>query len=156
MQKDNYQPVCIIDEKIGTFTLNAEFSWFENAEFQWLGQPCEVYLETDKLAGNTAEQSYQHFLKLQASLKQWDEKFRKFSAENLTASANEWQSEGEEEPVSAITEEKFAERMKISSVSVSPNGDLTVYYHDDNMFWGHSIEISANISGKIESASIAG
>ena len=38
---------------------------------------------------------------------------------------------------------------------INPEGDMVVYYHDDAMFWGHTVEVNANISGEILDADIA-
>lgn len=39
---------------------------------------------------------------------------------------------------------------------IAPDGDITLYYHDDDMFWGHAVEVDANISGEILDAEIVG
>lgn len=151
------QPIYIKDEKAGIFTLNRDLSWFENEEFDWMGIEAEVSLETDEDEGETAEKAYQHFQKFYPNLKEWDERFRKASAEALTENANDWLQEDDENlDKHEITEQEFAERITIDSMTISPDGDFTVYYHDDDMFWGHVIEIFANMNGEIESIGIAG
>lgn len=47
-------------------------------------------------------------------------------------------------------------RMEISSITVSPDGSLSLFYNDDDMFWGHIIEIVVESNGEIISANIAG
>ena len=78
-----------------------------------------------------------------------------YAARNLLDSANEWleSKEGEHE---LITEEKFIEAMEISEMTVSPDGSMTMYYSDGDMFWGHSIEISVDEDGTISDVGIAG
>lgn len=66
------------------------------------------------------------------------------------------ETEDEGGDAAPITEETFAERITISELSIDPDGNITVYYNDDDMFWGHIIEIDAHISGKMRSADIAG
>ena len=41
-------------------------------------------------------------------------------------------------------------------LSIGENGRLTLYYDDDDMFFGHSIEIVGDIFGGIKDADIVG
>ena len=72
--------------------------------------------------------------------------------------ANDWLSDSEdfEENGTTITKEAFAERIGISEMTISPDGDYEVYYNDDDMFWGHVIIVSGNVETGIEDAEIAG
>ena len=114
---------------------------------------------TDEEDGDSAEKAWTAFKQLYTNLKEWDQKVRYFAAKELTILANDWimdsVEEGEEEPED-ITKDEFMRRMRISELAVESDGGLTLYYNDDNMFWGHVILIEANISGKITSAHIAG
>ena len=55
-----------------------------------------------------------------------------------------------------ITKEIFMKRMEMSEIMVNSDGSLSLLYNDDDMFWGHVIEIDVDSSGKIISAYIAG
>jgi hypothetical protein len=46
--------------------------------------------------------------------------------------------------------------MKLSSISVYPDGDFDLFFDDGDMFWGHSIIVTGNINGEFSSAEIAG
>ena len=35
-------------------------------------------------------------------------------------------------------------------------GDFTAYFDDDDMFWGHTVEVCGSLENGIESANIAG
>lgn len=150
------KPVVIEEEGLGEFELNRQFSFFEG-DIQWLGATCSVYLETDEEDGDTARQAMEVLKKLHSDLKRWDDSFRRFAAEKLTDLANDWlqEEEGDETPA-AITKEAFADRLEISELSISPDGDITIYYNDDDMFWGHAVEVDANISGELSDAEIVG
>lgn len=65
-------------------------------------------------------------------------------------------AEKEFEKPDEITKESFIERIWLESIVISPNGDMVCYYYDDDMFWGHVIQVEANISGELHDAYIAG
>lgn len=46
--------------------------------------------------------------------------------------------------------------MIISEIDIYKEGDMEIYYCDDDMFFGHIIIVYANISGEMSDASIAG
>lgn len=145
------KPVIISDDKLGTFTLERDYSWF-SGEIQWLGEDCMVFLETDEEDGDTAEDSLASLKKIYEDLENWDNRLRVFAAEKLTDLANDWQDDED----SVITEESFAKRITIGELSIAPDGYLTLYFDDDDMFYGHSIEITADINGEISDANIVG
>lgn len=155
IRKNISKPV-IIEGPLGKFELDRQFSFFEG-DMEWLGEDCGVFLETDEEDGDTAWKALQVLQEIHKDLENWDSKFRRFAAEKLTDLANEWLAEDEEqEGADPITKDIFAGRLEISEISIAPDGDITVYYYDDDMFWGHAVEIRANIKKGILSANIAG
>lgn len=157
------QPVTIVDDTIGTFELDRQFSWFEGT-IDWPGGQCSVSLETDEEDGETAEKAFAHLKILCEDPKAWDDRFRLFAADSLWELANDWyecddedlDEEDAEEDLIHITKEQFYQRISICSVTVYPSGDLTLYYDADDMFADHAIEIAANINGDIKRANIVG
>lgn len=150
------KPVIIKEEPLGEFELDRQFSSFQG-DMEWLGENCGLFLETDEEDGDTANKALAILRELHKDLKNWDDKFRRYAAEKLTDLANEWLQEDEDgENADPITKESFAKRLEISEVSIVPDGDITLYYHDDDMFWGHAVEVDANISGEILDAEIVG
>ncbi len=86
-----------------------------------------------------------------------DTKYREFAATRVTTElANEWMNASDEVDAEDITKEIFMKRMEISEIIVSSDGSLSLFYNDDDMFWGHVIEIEVKPNGKIISANIAG
>lgn len=157
---EKYKEVVVIEDgDCGTFTLERYFNWFEGT-VDWLGEDCHVTLECDEENGTTADQALAQFKNIYANLKEWDQKFRAFAAEELTENANDWQDEGYDdedgEALAAITEEFFAGRIVISEFSIDAEGDYEAYYDDDDMFWGHVIIVNGSVEGGIEDAYIAG
>lgn len=155
LQKYYAQPVTIENE-LGIFELDREFSWFEG-EVDKKGICILVYMETDEENGNTAETAMRTAKAFFADFEEQDKKYRLFAAGQLTGLANDWLEEdsSEDEP-DEITKDMFAERIEINEITFCSSGELTLYYGDDDMFWGHSIEITVNTSGEPESANMAG
>lgn len=85
-----------------------------------------------------------------------DIKYREFAAQELIELANEWMDASDEIDKDKITKEIFMKRMEMSEIMVNSDGSLSLLYNDDDMFWGHVIEIEVDSSGKIISAYIAG
>lgn len=157
-------PVELNDELCGKFMLDRQFEWFTR-EIDWCGEKATIYLECNDDDPENASEALEHFKEIYSDLEEWDKKLREFAAEKLTDLANDWQDddndyddedEDEEDDDESITEEDFAERICISEFSVDPEGDFTAYYNDDDMFWGHSIEINGNVNGEFEDANICG
>lgn len=157
------QPVSIVDDALGTFVLNRQFSWFEGT-VDWLDDQCRIYLRTDEEDGETAENAFAHLKKLTENRKEWDDRFRLFAAEDLWKLANEWyecddeelDEEDEDADTIYITKEQFFDRISIISITIYPSGRLTLYYDADDMFTDHAIEIDANINGDMKRADIVG
>ena len=79
------------------------------------------------------------------------------AAKKLTELANEWQADDDEKKnADPIAEEGFAQRITLSELSLTYEGDFTAYFDDDDMFWGHTVEVCGSLENGIESANIAG
>lgn len=157
LQKKKNKQIEIIDEVLGKFVLNQKCSWFEG-DVDWLGESCRVLLNLDEADLDTADKVMGILRELYKDLKSWDDRFRAFAADELTKLANDWLQDSVEEgeKPAPITKEEFMRRMKIDTLSVTPMGDLIVDYDDDDMFWGHTIEVTANIDGGISEADMVG
>jgi hypothetical protein len=152
--KEYSKPVVIRDEMLGTLTLNREFNMFEGS-FQWKGADISLILEVDADDQSTWENTCTAARNMIAEMEKWDQNMRVFSAKELTSLANEWMEEDDE--ISApITEEIFAERISLSELAFSFKDSFTAYYEDDDMFWGHAIEVCGSLEQGIESANIVG
>ena len=143
-----------IDTPYGKFVLDRSMSWFEG-EIELNGLDFTAFLETDEDNGETAELALQVFLKTAENFEDFDRKNKEFAADNLLDLAHEWQEsdEGENEP---LTREQFIEAIGVSEWTVTPYGNMTLYYYDGDIFWGHAIEINIDEDGTIEDADIAG
>lgn len=143
-----------IDTPYGKFVLDRSMSWFEG-EIELNGLDFTAFLETDEDNGETAELALKVFLKTAENFEDFDRKNKEFAADNLLDLAHEWQesNDGENEP---LTREQFIEAIGVSEWTVTPYGNMTLYYYDGDIFWGHAIEINIDEDGNIEDADIAG
>lgn len=153
--KAYYAKPITIENELGSFALDREFSWFEGS-INWNGIDANVYLETDEEDGDTAKQAMKVLKRVVDNIVENDIKYREFAAEELTELANEWMDASDEIDSEEITKEIFMKRMEMSEIMVNSDGSLSLLYNDDDMFWGHVIEIDVDSSGKIISAYIAG
>ena len=153
--KEYYSKPISIENELGSFALDREFSWFEGS-INWNGVDANVYLETDEEDGDTAKQAMKVLKRVVDNIVENDIKYREFAAEELTELANEWMDASDEIDTEEITKEIFMKRMEMSEIMVSSNGSLSLFYNDDDMFWGHVIEIDVDSSGEIINAHIAG
>ena len=106
--------------------------------------------------------------------KEWDERIKDRIVEDLRWLAEDWFSSVDEEDVDEMIEileknsnSKFTEKEKeelkeqkvskevfkngiyLEGVHITSDGDFTVYYYDDEVFFaGHGIELMGNVSGE--------
>ena len=109
--------------------------------------------------------------------KEWDERIRDRIVEDLMEVAEDWFSSINEEDLDemiAVLEKnsnsKFTEKEKVKlkkqkvskevfkngiyleSLNITSDGDFTVYYYDDEVFFaGHGIDLMGNVSGEFTS-----
>ena len=150
------KPVVIEDKELGTLILNREFDMFETT-FLWNGNEVSFMLEVNPESKSSWSRARTAAKKLVAEQETWDETMRKFAAKKLTALANDWLAEDvESKGAGPITEETFAKRIALSEISITSGGSFTAYYNDDDMFWGHAIEVHGSLKKGILDANIAG
>lgn len=144
-------PVTLSHDKLGDFDLNRQFSCFEG-NILWGEEEIEVLLEIDTEDKETWHKALENLAFIIENQEKLDKEWREFSARELTELANDWA----EEEIPLITEEAFAKRLEISSITIDEEGDYTIYYNDDDMFYGHSIEINGNTEKGVKSANMVG
>lgn len=132
--------------------LNKDYSYF-SGEVKWNDQNISVSMEVDKNDRCTWEQVFENLRFLFNNMQQKDQEFRQYAAEQLTELANDWLQDEEDEE---ITEDMFVSRINLVELTMDYNGDYSLYYNDDDMFWGHIIDIVGSIETGPTSASIAG
>lgn len=152
IQKEYREPVVVEEQQLGTFVLNKDYSYF-SGEVKWNDKNISVSMEVDKNDRCTWEQVFENLRFLFNNMQQKDQEFRQYAAEQLTELANDWLQDEEDEE---ITEDMFVSRINLVELAMDYNGDYSLYYNDDDMFWGHIIDIVGSIETGPTSASIAG
>ena len=151
-----HKPVVIQDEVLGKLTLDKDYDAFEG-EIRWCGIDVRLSLEVNAESKPSWTRVRSTAKKLLVDCETWDKAMREFAAKELTGLANEWQADNDEkENEDPITEEAFAQRITLSELSLTYEGDFMAFFDDDDMFWGHTIEVYGSLEHGIEGANMAG
>ncbi len=145
--EEQKKPVTIEEEGLGVFTLNRQVNWFE-AGVDWLGTEISLVFDREEDRASCAANARA----LLASAADWDRRVREYAAGELLDSANDWAEDGEE----PITREQFMERMEPESVEIRADGSFEFWFADGEMFYGHSIHVSGNLTGGPDAAQMEG
>lgn len=154
--------VSINSEVLGKFILNKYIERYETEnDVEWCGDNIKITLTADEDDVNELIAVAEEFYK---NRQEWDRKIREYAAKELTELANDWladeyynDNEDEEtEPIHEITEKEFSERIETCDISFYGDSDFSVYYADDDMFWGHTVIVNGNIKTGFKLAEIAG
>ncbi len=129
----------IHDSVIGTLEKTDDFDRFEG---RWGSVNILVHLIEDKIP-----KKFHDFLKIVPTK---DTDFRRASAESLLELYNDTWTEGEQ-----ITEEEFARRIKIDSITFNEKTEqVSVYYDDADLFAGHAIKVDVSFDGTVLKAGL--
>lgn len=150
------KPVIVEDKILGTLVLNRELGMFETT-LLWKGNEIPFMLEVNPESKSSWSRARTAARKWIAEQDVWDKTIRKFASQELTSLANEWLADDEEKKDALpITEDTFARRITLSEISITPSGNFSAFYDDDDMFWGHVVEINGSLKKGITSANLAG
>ena len=137
------RPIILNDEALGELTLDKTLGIFEG-KAQWRGASIDILLEVNPAQKASWTKARKAMKSLLASQEQWDRDMRAYLAES-----------GDDE-ASEITEESFAQRIALSSISMSAGGSFTAYFDDDQMFFGHCIMVRGTLKKGAVSAHMGG
>ena len=144
------QPVTRTDPLFGTLTFDRARDGWKGAA-PWMGQAVRLYFSTDD-RGEVAP-ALATARALWADQPGWDERVRAFAIGALLPLKNEaWLDEDEAE----LTPAAFAARMAVESISVDAEGGFDFFHKDGDMFLGHGIEVSSNLTHGPTRADIPG
>ena len=144
------KPIVLHDATLGRLDYNRRFGWFEGRA-EWCGQDVKIRLSCTRSEEPTAVLDVAtRLFKEQA---RWDRRVREYAVEQLLPLKNDsWLDEGEEEMSAA----DFLSKMSLESISLDEEGDLTFWHNDGDLFWGHAIQISGNLTDGLKNADIPG
>jgi hypothetical protein len=144
------QPVTTEVDFFGTLTLDRQLDWWETEQV-WDGTPVRLSISPDEdgdleAVAKTAEA-------LWSSQSDWDQRLRTRAIDDLLELKNEgWREDDEAE----VTPQEFAQRMKLESVTAYSEGEFEFWFEDDDLFLGHSIRVSGNLTDGPTDAEIEG
>jgi hypothetical protein len=142
------QPVTFENPDFGTFTIGRRVDWFA-AEVVWDGKPVSLNLSD----AAEVEASLKVAQILWQKQPEWNRRIRDFAVQELLPLKNEsWLNEDEAE----LSPDEFKDRMTLESITVYPSGSFDFWHNDGDLFWGHSIQISGNLSDGPKHADIPG
>jgi hypothetical protein len=144
------KPIVLHDAILGRLEYNRRFGWFEGRA-EWCGQDVKISLSCTRSEDPTAVLDVAtRLFKEQA---RWDRLVREYAVEQLLPLKNDsWLDEDEEE----ISAAEFLSKMSLESISLDEEGDLTFWHNDGDLFWGHAIQISGNLTDGLKNADIPG
>ena len=157
--EEYHKPVVIQDQVLGELTLDKDYDTFEG-EIQWRGKNVLLSLEVNAESKPSWARARGAAKKLLADCETWDKAMRELAAKNLTGLANDWLSQDEENPrnpaTDPITEEEFARRISMTSLSVTSGGSFTAWFDCDEMFTDHAVTVCGSLKKGLKAANIEG
>ena len=139
---------------LGKLTYNDKLEWYEG-KFKVESKVIEVSVynaepkEFEKLIS---------FVDKQINAKFYEEMLLKMESKMINLKNDAWLGEdeetGEDEP--AMTIENFRKRVSISSIVFYDDCSSSIYCNDDDIFWGHTIDINIDKNGKYKDVNLAG
>ena len=126
------------------FKFDKILSWYDG-KIEFNGYTIDISL---KPKGNTldATTSVATYKKIMENFDSLYKKVLTRCANELVEGANEWRDEDDEHE---ITAEEFQRRIDTKKLSISiDDNSYTLYFDDDNLFWGHTIVYEGNIENE--------
>ena len=151
---DYRRPVVVVDEVLGELTLDKDLDMFEG-EVLWRGEQICVSLEVDAVNEGTWADASRAMKAMLAEQDRWDGDMRVSAARELTELACEWRESADEE-VPEITEESFARRIELRSITMDADGSFSAYFDDDDMFFGHCVTVYGTLADGVTAANMEG
>ncbi len=133
------KPVIVSTELFGDLTLDKRFDIFEG-EGMWINHKVKVRIP---LRNKSIENELKTAASVWSEKVAWEDKAKEYAVKELLPIKNEhWLSEGEVE----MTTDEFKKLMDLESVTFEKDIQIQFWYNDGDIFWGHSIGVSANLN----------
>jgi len=144
------QPVTIEDSFFGKFCLNRSVNWYEG-EVVWQSERISLQLSMDDC--DDEQKLLAHTRILWNSQGHWNKIIADYAVNKLLPLKNEaWLDEDEKE----VTSDQFKKRLVLEAITVYPDGSFKFWHDDGDLFGGHSILISGNLTDGPLDADIPG
>lgn len=116
------------------------------------GVPVTLRLYTD--ADDDLAPARRHAREVLAEFDTYSRRAEEYAVQELLPLKNDiWLDEDEETP---LTPQQFKQRMALEALVFYAEGDVTFYYQDGDLFWGHTIELGMDAAGEFLRADIPG
>lgn len=148
------RPVVLNDEELGELSLDKDLDMFEGG-ISWRGEDIDISLEVDSSSEDTWTAAVAAMKQMMTDQDRWDRDMRAFAARQLTELACEWR-ESADEDVPEITEESFARRIELRSITMDADGSFSAYFDDDDMFFGHCVTAYGTLANGVTAANMEG
>jgi hypothetical protein len=144
------KPVIKCTERFGDLTLDRSIEWFRGQTL-WNGKKISISFPTDITGSLDEAIAAASFM--WADQPAWSQRIEDCAVNELLEVRNDnWSGESEPE----LTADEFVSRMTLDSATVWPDGNFEFWYDDGDLFWGHSIKVSGNVSHGATGAGIEG
>ncbi len=150
------RPIIYTDSVLGNFTLDRKLNWY-TGNIMWNGKSVTLDLSVDD--SESIEQSLQVAKALFEDQVTWNNRICDYAASKLLQLKNEYwlgDEDDEEEQEDEVTLNQFKARISIETISIDTDGEFEFWYNDGDLFWGHSILVSGNLTDGPEDADICG
>lgn len=145
-------PMQVDTQHFGSLQLDRRIDLFEGS-FDFAGHRVGVSIPAIPDSTKLEERALSIANAAWADLQSLDSRAREFASAQLLALKNDnWLDEGEE----AISGREFQARMSLSALHVGADGQVSLYYEDGDLFFGHSIDVHGTHEGDFTEAKISG
>lgn len=133
---------------VGRLTYNSRYEWYESS---FMVDDQSVTLTLDYVAPPQSGPQ-QVWAEQQLQARFWEPMLVAMTDQLLALKNDAWLDEEEEE----LSKEEFQQRVTLSGLAFYADGSAAIYCDDDDLFFGHTIEISVDKDGKYHTAHLAG
>lgn len=139
----------IHDDVLGVCTYNTALDWYE-ATITYQGAPLQIGLSVQDADISVVLVRARGIV---AHLPEYALRAAEYATAELLPLKNDAWREDDEQPLTAA---EFQARMRLASITIESNLGAAFFYHDGDLFWGHTILVSMDAHDQWVSADIPG
>ncbi len=147
---DLQTPVVIKDRQFGKFTLDRRVDWY-TAKTKWNGAAVTLNLTVDD--SGAIDGALTVARTLWKDQERWAKRIEDYAVRELLSLKNESWLDDEDVELNA---QQFKSRMTLESITVTSDGSFDFWHNDGDLFSGHSIQVSGDLSKGPTHADIPG
>lgn len=166
----NKKKKLTVENELGNFKMlynGKKPSYVYMGEVDWQGSEYSItaWVECDNRETFSADKGFVRLSEVLADSADWNARLKKyalgFAVENygldngLIEIWGSWDPESDDE-AEPVTQEEFASRISLASVTVQENGDLEFDIDLDDMFTDHCLMVHADTNGNLSDSGLAG